>query len=83
MSLQSLSINLFLSQHLEPESKEQRGKLRFLFLGRRVRADIFGRLFLGSQKFLQMAVYKVKSKNEESFVDINTLLSKKYPISVN
>jgi hypothetical protein len=54
------------------ESKEQRGENSdFLFLGRTVRADIFGRLFLGSQKSSQMAPYAVKSKNEESFVNIN------------
>ena len=67
---------------LSSESKEQRGEYSdFLFLGRTVRADIFGRLFLGSQKSSQMAPYAVKSKNEESVVDINNLLSKKYPIS--
>jgi hypothetical protein len=51
---------------LNSESKEQRGENSdFLFLGQTVRADIFGRLFLGSQKSSQMAPYAVKSKNEE------------------
>ena len=68
---------------LVPESKEQRGENSdCLFLGRIVRADIFGQLFLGSQKSSQMALYANKSKNEESFEDINNLLSKKYPISI-
>ena len=72
-----------LNSLLLPESKEQRGENSiFLFLGRTVRADIFGRLFLGSQKSSQMAPYAVKSKNEESFVNINNPLSKKYPISM-
>jgi hypothetical protein len=67
----------------KPESKEQRVENSdFLFLGQTVRADIFGRLFLGSQKSSQMAPYVVKSKNEESFVDINNILSKKYLISM-
>jgi hypothetical protein len=63
--------------YLAPESKEQRGEnSSFLFLGRTVRADMYGQLFLGSQKSSQMAPYAVKSKNEESFVDINNLLIK-------
>jgi hypothetical protein len=69
--------------HLTPESKEQRGESSdFLYMGRTVRADIFGRSFLGSQKSSQMAPYAIKSEYEESFVDINNLLSKKYPISM-
>ena len=60
------------------ESKEQRGENSdFLFMGRTVRADIFGRLFLGRQKFSQMAPYAKKSKVEEYFADINNPLSKK------
>ena len=63
----------------EAESKEQTGENSdVLFLGWTVRADIFGGLFLGSQKFSQMAPYVKNSKNEEHFVDINNLLSKKY-----
>ena len=61
-----------------PESKEQRGENSdFLFLGRPVRADIFGRLFLSSQK---SSAYACKSKNVESAVKINNLLPNKYPI---
>ena len=68
---------------MKTESKEQRGENSdFLFLGLTVRADIFGQLFLGSQKSSQMAPYAVQSKNEESFVNINNPLSKKYPISM-
>ena len=60
----------------EAESKEQRGENSdFLFLGRTVRADIFGRWFLDSQKSSQMAPDAVKSRNEESFVDIKNLFS--------
>ena len=56
------------------ESKEQRGENSdFLFLGRTVWADIFGRIFLGSQNFSQMAAYEFKSKNLESSVNINNL----------
>ena len=47
-------------------------------LGRTVRADTFGRIFLGSQKLSQMAAYVGKSKNEESSVNINNILSNKY-----
>ena len=54
------------------QRKEQRGENSdFLFLGLTVKADIFDRLFLGSQKFSQMAPYAKKSKNEEYFEDIN------------
>ena len=63
------------------ESKEQRGENSdFLFLGQTVRADIFGRLFLGSQKSSQIAAYACKSKDGEAGVNINNLLSNKYPI---
>ena len=73
-------MTLKISRYL-PESKEQRGENSdFLFLGRTVRADIFGRLILGSQKSSQMAAYAWKSKNVESAVNINNLLSNKYPI---
>jgi hypothetical protein len=61
--------------------KNREGKTQF-FCFWAVRADIFGRSSLGCQKSSQMAPYANKSKNEESFVDINNLLSKKYPISM-
>ena len=65
------------------ESKEQRGKNSdFLFLGRTVRADILGKIFLGSQKSSQMAAFVHKSKNVESSLNLNNLLSNKYPISM-
>ena len=65
------------------ESKEQRGESSdFLFLSRTVRADIFGRIFLGSQKSSQMAAFVHKSKNVESSLNLNNLLSNKYPISM-
>ena len=64
------------------ESKEQRGENSdFLFLGQTVRADIFGRLFLGSQKSSQIAAYACKSKDGEAGVNINNLLSNKFSIS--
>ena len=64
------------------KSKEQRGENSdFLFLGgQTVRADIFGQLFLGSQKSSQMAACARKSKNGESSMNINKLLLNKYPI---
>jgi hypothetical protein len=65
------------------EGKEQRGENSdFLFLGRTVRADIFGRIFLRSQNSSQMAEFEFKSKNVESSVNIMNLLSNKYPISM-
>jgi hypothetical protein len=67
---------------LKQRVKNREEKTQILFLGWTVRADIFGRLFLGSQKSSQMAPYAVKSKNEESFVNINNALSKKYSISM-
>ena len=51
---------------LSTESKEKRGENSdFWFLGRTVRADIFGRIYLGSKMFSQMAALwaKVKIKN--------------------
>ena len=66
-----------------PESKEQRGETQiFLFLGGTVRADIFGRIILGSQNSSHMAAYEFNSKNVESSVNINNLLSNQYPISM-
>ena len=56
--------------------------LEFFLLGRTVRADIFGRIFLGSQKFSQMAAYVCKSENVESSVTINNILSNKHSISM-
>ena len=41
------------------------------FLGRTVRADIFGRIYLGSKKFSQMAAFVGKSKNIESSLNLN------------
>ena len=41
---------------------------------------MFGRLFLGSQKSSQIAAYACKSKDGEAGVNINNLLSNKYPI---
>ena len=43
-------------------------------LGRTVRADILGWIFLGSQKSSQMAAYVCKSNNENYSVDINNLI---------
>ena len=57
-------------------------KTFFLHLGRTFRADTFSWVFLGSQKLSQMAACVCKSKNEESSVDINNLMSNKYPISM-
>ena len=55
-----------------PESKEKRGENSdFWFLGRTVRADIFGRIYLGSKKFSQMAAFVGKSKNIESSLNLN------------
>ena len=51
-------------------------------LGRTVRADIMGQIFLGSQKSSQMAAYVCKSNNEDSSLDINNPLSNKFPISM-
>ena len=57
---------------LGPESKEKRGENSdFWFLGRTVRADIFGRIYLGSKKFSQMAAFVGKSKNIESSLNLN------------
>ena len=54
------------------ESKEKRGENSdFWFLGRTVRADIFGRIYLGSKKFSQMAAFVGKSKNIESSLNLN------------
>ena len=56
----------------KPESKEKRGENSdFWFLGRTVRADIFGRIYLGSKKFSQMAAFVGKSKNIESSLNLN------------
>ena len=56
----------------QPESKEKRGENSdFWFLGRTVRADIFGRIYLGSKKFSQMAAFVGKSKNIESSLNLN------------
>jgi hypothetical protein len=56
------------------ESKGQRGENSdFLFLGRTLRVDVFGRIFLGSQNSSQMAAYGFKSKNVEFSVNINNL----------
>ena len=57
---------------IHPESKEKRGENSdFWFLGRTVRADIFGRIYLGSKKFSQMAAFVGKSKNIESSLNLN------------
>ena len=54
------------------ESKEKRGENSdFWFLGRTVRADIFGRIYLGSKMFSQMAAFVGKSKNKESSLNLN------------
>ena len=54
------------------ESKEKRGENSdFWFLGRTVRADIFGWIYLGSKKFSQMAAFVGKSKNIESSLNLN------------
>ena len=54
------------------ESKEKRGENSdFWFLGWTVRADIFGRIYLGSKKFSQMAAFVGKSKNIESSLNLN------------
>jgi hypothetical protein len=61
------------------ESKEQRGENSdFLFLGRTVRADIFGWIFLVKIPHR----WQHMSKNVESSVNIINLLSNKYPISM-
>ena len=61
---------------LKPESKKQRGEnWDFLFLGRTVRANIFGRIFLGSQKSSQKVAFVRKSKYVESSLNLNNLLS--------
>ena len=55
-----------------PESKEKRGENSdFCFLGRTVRVDIFGRIYLVSKKFSQMAAFVGKSKNIESSLNLN------------
>ena len=41
-----------------------------------------GQIFLGSQKSSQMAAFVCKSKNVESSLNLNNLLSNKYPISM-
>ena len=57
---------------VQAESKEKRGENSdFWFLGRTVRADIFGRIYLGSKKFSQMAAFVGKSKNIESSLNLN------------
>ena len=57
---------------VQAESKEKRGENSdFWFLGRTVRADIFGRIYLGSKKFSQMAAFVGKSKNIESSLNTN------------
>ena len=57
---------------IDAESKEKRGENSdFWFLGRTVRADIFGRIYLGSKKFSQMAAFVGKSKNIESSLNLN------------
>ena len=53
-----------------------------MFLGRTVRADSFGRIFLSSQKSSQMAAFVRKSKNVEYSLNLNNLLSNKYPIGM-
>ena len=45
-------------------------------------ADIFGRIFLGSKISSQMTAFVHKSKNVESSLNLNNLLSNKYPISM-
>ena len=61
------------------EYRIKRGKLRFfLFLGRTVWADIFGRIFLGSQKSSQMAAFVHKSKHVQSALNLSYLLSNKF-----
>ena len=56
----------------EAESKEKRGENSdFWFLGWTVRADIFGRIYLGRKKFSQMAAFVGKSKNIESSLNTN------------
>jgi len=68
---------------IRPESKEERGENSdFLILGKTVIEDIFGRIFVGSQKSSQMAAFVHESKNVESSVNIKNLLSDKYPISM-
>ena len=59
--------------HYEPpESKEKRGENSdFWFLGRTVWAYIFGRIYLGTKKFSQMAAFVSKSKNIESSLNLN------------
>ena len=64
--------NYFRGIHLGSESKEKRGENSdFWFLGRTVRADIFGRIYLGSKMFSQMAAFVGKSKNIESSLNTN------------
>ena len=64
--------NLLCDVSAYPESKEKRGENSdFWFLGRTVRADIFGRIYLGSKKFSQMAAFVGKSKNIESSLNLN------------
>jgi hypothetical protein len=62
--------------------KNREGKTQIFFLGWTVRADILGRIFLGSQKTSQMAAYVCKSKNVESSLNFNNLFSSKYPINM-
>ena len=43
------------------EKITERGKIRYYYLGRTIRADFLGQIFLGSQKTSQMAAYVLKS----------------------
>ena len=61
--------------------KNREGKTQIFFVsGPDSQPDIFGPLFLVSQKSSQMAAYASKSKNVESAVNIKNLLSNNYPI---
>ena len=54
------------------ESKEKRGENSvFWFLGRTVRADIFGRIDLGSKKSSQIAAFVGKIKHKESSLTLH------------
>ena len=58
--------------HFNSERKEKRGENSdFWFLGRTVRADMFGRIYLGSKKVSQMAAFGGKSKSIESSLNLN------------
>ena len=66
--------------HQRVRNREEKTQT-FFYLGQTVRADTFGRIYLGSQKSSQMAAYVHKSKNKDSSLNVNNLLSNKYPIS--